>query len=220
MSSTGSCKRCSKPTPHEDTLLLWDGESYCKACVQAVSPALVEYAGSHDILRETAPLDRRSPWLGALRMEIVLYLLAGVLLATASYMQNGPLGIVYGLVVATVVCFFQAAIQMPMWVHRGRLNAPTIIVRDGQIECFRGENTERACQRAPLREITWRIGKSRQDSRLRNTCVRRQPVVLLTLPSTSAWTPGLLRQRYACGWTPDTMHLWTAFLTLAEVPKT
>ena len=216
------CKHCSKPTSAESAMSLWDGESYCEACVHAVSPALVKYAKSHASLEETAPFDPRSQWRNALRMEALIVLLFGAFFLAAGYSQQGPIGLAAGAALTVVICSIQAALQLPMFVAMGRRALPTVVVRDGQVECFRGGKKAHLCRSVSLREITWRIGKSSQDSGLRNTFVQRQRIVLLILPCLPTKIAQLLslgKERYACGWSSETMHIWTAFLTLAAVPK-
>lgn len=217
-----SDEHCFKPTSGDNTVSLWDGESYCEACVAAVSPALVKYAKSHDTLQETAPFDQRSQWRNAFRMEALIFLLFGAFFVTAGYIQWGPVGLAFGAGITLVICSIQAAIQLPMFVAMGRHRLPTVVVRDGRIECFRGGKKTHFCRSMPLREIKWRLGKSRQDSGLRNTFVQRQQIVLLILPylpNKVARLSSLGKERYACGWSSEMMHIWQSFFTLAAVPK-
>lgn len=218
MQSDQPCKHCSKTVPPESALSLWDGESYCRACVESVLPELADYAGSHGALEETAPFDRRAHWRDAFRMEALCVLFFGVLFVTAGYSLSGPAGIVSGIGLLIVICSAQAAIQLPMFVWMGRWMRPTVVVKDGRIECYRGGRRTWYYRSLPLEDAKWRIGKSRQDSGLRSTFVRRQDVVLVVLPR-AAGRLSFGSDRYACGWSDRMRRIWIAFLTLAEVPK-
>lgn len=54
------CHYCSLPINTSTPVVLWDGETYCSACVDAVDPMLSEYARTHPKLVETlTPQDLR-----------------------------------------------------------------------------------------------------------------------------------------------------------------
>jgi hypothetical protein len=199
-------------------MTLWDGRRYCQGCVRAASLRLFDVAQSHPKLEETAPFDRVAQWRNALRMEVVVVAVFAILLGISGYSQWGPVGVLYGIGGALILCSIQAAIQLPAFVWYGRRMLPTVVVEDGRIDCFRGGDRKWGCQSLPLEAVRWRIGRSKQDTALRNTFIQRQQVVLLMLPR-RAGPFSLGYDRYACGWSPLTMEIWTAFLTLAKVPN-
>jgi len=218
MHSEQTCKHCERAVPGDQIITLWDGHAYCQRCVEIASPELARYARSHEKLEETAFFERGALWRSALRMELIIALLFGALSCTYGYSIFGPIGIAYGLAMSFVICGLQAASQLPLFVRISRWKMPTVIVHDGNIECFRGRRKAHWVQSMPLENVSWRLGKSRQDSGLRHTIVPRQEVVILTVP----WKAGRrlsVSDRYACGWTDEKRRIWIAFLTLANVPR-
>ena len=218
MQSDELCKHCSKTVPCGKTVLLWDGNFYCQACIDSVCPELWDYARSHDVLEESAPFDKRAQWSNAFRLEALIVLFFGMMFAIGNYTRFGPIGIVYGLGMAAIICSIQSAIQLPMFVRMGRRMLPTVVVKDGQIECYRGGEKAPHSRELSISDAKWRVGKSRQDSGLRNTFVQRQVVVLLIFPLKGRFSFGT--DRYACGWSDQMRRIWVGFLTLANVPST
>lgn len=209
------CNFCTTTHPCEATVYLWDGNSYCHTCVGSVCPELWDFARSHVVLEESAQFDKRSQWKNALRFEVLLVLGLGTMFTFSSDPQQEPIGVAFAFGLAAFICSIQAAIQLPMFLRRGRDMLPTVGVCDGRIWCHRAAGVAGRSRSMPLSEAKWRIGKSRQDSVLRNSFIQRQAVVLFILPLKGRFSFG--SDRYACGWSDRMRSIWVGFLTLAKV---
>ena len=224
MEQNESCRHCDRIVMPDDRVRLWDEQWYCRRCVDAVCPELFDYATHHDQLEEAAPYDRGAIWRSAFRMEGWIVLFFASLLGVIGYGQNGVAGAVIGIVAAVIVAIPQATIQLPMLVWLTRRNLPTVCVSDGKVTIRREGCGRRFCRNPltctiPLQNFKWRMGRSRQDSGLRNTIVPKQSVVLLVLRYNSKWAWLLGEGRIACGWTAPMQRIWKGFLTLAAVPE-
>src|SRR5580692_9807762 len=60
--SVPRCHYCSQPINTGIPVVLWDGETYCSQCVEAVDPGLIEYARTHTELVETLTAQDLQLW--------------------------------------------------------------------------------------------------------------------------------------------------------------
>ncbi len=214
MSASANCAHCNATLDTADLVRLWDGESYCRDCVEGQLPGLADYAASHQRLEEAAPREV----VHQVRQQIVSYfvigLLFGVLMAIGSYSAYGLLGVLVGILFGMGVAACAALIQIPgrIWLARG--SVPTVSVENGLVTVDRRLFPQTSL---PLKTYRWSFGKSRRDSMLRFTFVDNVDVILLEVPARFlSFRPV---QRVACGWSEDTRKRWAAFLTLAAVPR-
>ncbi|HLA86242.1 MAG TPA: hypothetical protein VJL29_15750 [Thermoguttaceae bacterium] len=211
------CRVCSRAMAVDYMVRLWDGQWYCRDCVEAACPGLFSYALKHPRFEESAPFVRGDVWRIALRLEAWIALFFVLLFGAIGYEQHGLMGAIVGIVAAVMSATVQAAVQLPMFVWVTRRMMPTVGVVDGLVSFHRGICKKCGPWTAPLRNFRWRVGRSRQDTGLRNTLAPKQPVVLL-LFRRGRWAI-FGEERIACGWTEKTRRIWTAFLTLAGVPE-
>jgi len=98
-----------------------------------------------------------------------------------------------------------------------RRSTATLAVQDGLLKLRAQAPLHRSERSFPLHECLWYTGSARDDSCADAQGLSAPDAVIVVLPPHEAIWPD--RQKVACGWTPETRHLWTGFLTLARVPR-
>jgi len=223
MAADQACPVCDKLIDGGGAVRLWDGRTYCRACVEAECPGLADYAATHDHLAESAPFDLRvclwlASWVSA--AALLVFGLLGVIVGGSEWGAKGAL--VTGLL--TGGC---AAIFGFVWAF-GRMMVDRAILlgavaADGRIEAQSGRSVETLLARWrrgrhlkwPLEQCRWYV--TRRARHL--VWPRPERVIMLVLPLGRVFGVSLFRREVACGLTPETFALWRGFLTLARVPR-
>ncbi|MEX1098454.1 MAG: hypothetical protein WED34_20585 [Planctomycetales bacterium] len=217
-----TCRHCARPLAGEETVRLWDGRDYCRACVEAEMPGLAEYAAGHPRLEEFEPLERnhirsrlldwaRGVSVAALFLGIIPGLCAGVV----EYRSTGQ--VVES--VSWAFYFAGAAVLLVLpplaaSILRGSRTA-SVVAEEGRVESVQtnrdGHRRGDPARNAPIDTIRWLVGR-----RASRNILGRDDVVMLAFPD-QAKRLKLFPARPAaiCGWTDDTRRRWVAFLRLA-----
>ena len=201
------CPYCSQPAA-ADAVALWDSRTYCRKCIEGVSPELAEFAASGSPLEDTVrPQD--------VRAVHYITLLGKYYLAFVGIVFGIPLGLVAiwkgeFLPLVFVLAFFggggflfvtlQAAIGV--FIFRRRLPR-TVCVRDGELQIV----TSKEKKSAKLVDCKWQLGNAQWDQLCLFTGLRRGIVIQ---------TPEV---KVACGHNPEHLKYWQAFFTLARIPQ-
>ncbi len=234
--SGGVCRKCCRDMTPGATVRLWDAKDYCETCVEEACPGLAEYARSHPALEEGMP---HSAWrigatiaivgtVGIVGFVIVLWAGAvalgappidpdGLSMALLFTACSLPIAIVFGIVGATGFASCR----------------PVVSVRDNQLRITMHSET----RSTPLSDCEWYIGKTwhmtHPRAATRYSGLLRDTAVVIILPQLAEPLDAGLVQRWddpqdiewnwprrvATGFAEETRRRWTAFLTLATVPR-
>jgi len=210
-----------------DSLRLWDGHTYCFACVNGSSSILADYAQTHGRLEEIGTLDaaccrRYLTRLGIFGLVFSVFLTLGGVATDPRHW----LGYLAFMIVLTGIIFPLFVLDQ-LW--RARKSMATVEVRDGELQWSRvgvlqtkvgllqwSRLLEFRETTVPLSLVRWDVGKAGQDRFTTSTIVAGQIVILLYFPSRRK---GGRNKCVACGWTPEFLEIWEGFLTLAGVPR-
>lgn len=214
------CKKCSVQLTPNTTIRLWDGNRYCRACVDDACPGLAEYAETHETLKEVMP---HSAWrIGA---NYTFLSVAGmipfgaVLWSFAVWCGADPIepGSLFLLLVFPVLGVPIGIMFATLLAVGFALNRPIVSARDGQLLIDVG----RAITSVPLSECEWYTGWTchMNDPRLmgRATVLLCDVAVVIVLPRRGAGWYSYV-PLVPTGFTETTRTRWQSFLTLAGVP--
>jgi hypothetical protein len=185
---------------------------------------LFDYARTHPVLEETAPLDTK----------VVLHFLAlTVALPVGLVLGSGVLfgwlisALVVGLLIGACLATGLGLFALPLallsvyWGGRGR---PTVKVQDGVVRVTRPGMLPRGFERSVyLSECRWAVtwpGLDFHTSQLYVFTARGRIGLQLAHWPGAGWTWRNRTQQWGfCGWTPEMKNAWGGFLTLARVPE-
>ena len=208
MDELARCPYCSHPVSGEP-VTLWDGRTYCRQCIEEVSPALYDFAAGggelYDILdRDDVRWGHFMSLLGKWYLGLVM-LLFGLPFSLAILAGKGDIwALVFVLVFfgggGMILLSLQALIGVR--VHRSRLPR-RITLQNGQlvISAPKGEKN------VTITDCRWFFGGTSVDQPSMFTQLRRSVVIQ---------TP---EEQIACGYCEDMLPHWHAFLSLARIPE-
>jgi hypothetical protein len=207
------CHYCSRPINIGIPLVLWDGETYCSPCVDAVDPGLTEYARTHSELIETLTAENLQRWrilafplgirgtlgcFGTLFMALALFAIFAIARGETPGCCCGFCFLGFSLFVWALAVFiaeddFYVAIEsLPR----------TVRISDGELVV----ETNHELLSITLARCDWFPS---------NTDLLRETVFLPRSPAIIVYHPksGYL----AIGLTPEMYRVWYAFLTLSGI---
>lgn len=190
-------------------MTLWDARTYCRKCVEEVSPDLYDLVTSGGQLHDT--LDRSD--IRAIRYFLSIGKWYLVLLMLVFVLPAGLLvlgGKVEIVVLVFILAFFggggmvflSLAALLKARAFRSQLPR-TVTVQNGQLIIHTPDEQESV----PLTDCKWRFGSTAVDEVCLFTRLRRG-VVIQTL-----------EEQIACGHSRDMLSHWRAFLLLARIPE-
>jgi hypothetical protein len=201
-----ACAKCSRRLDEHGTVHLWDGKDYCRECVSAVSPMLLELADRFSALCERIAINPRE----AVTDNLVASFFAGTVLTgflCVVGVQNRLeiwAGLLLGLfcaVVATLLTSYGAyrnarAVRGEVKAENGRLIRSHPVFGDATWA---------------LADCRWRVGKARDaaDSFSRRVHLRRK-ILIVECPRDPPivwWRV----ERVPCGLTDETYEAWRVF---------
>jgi hypothetical protein len=206
------CHKCGSPLTTDERIHLWDGHDYCRTCVETKSPRLARYAAEPPVLEETMP---HSPWRIVWQNFVFYWASAMALFGTIAFfagLENGGIrGGLQGLLVVQlwilpVIVTFSFGIAVSFSLSR-----PTFTVREGEITVRTGCHWSTTCR---LTDAAWFRGRSMQTNFLGRYLLPGGPRVLIVLPRGDEREDRLA----PVGFSEFTRDVWTAFLTLADIP--
>lgn len=212
MTTPTQCRHCSQPLDAE-SLTLWDGESYCRACVQRESPELYGYARLGGQLEET--IDQQDLDVGhALGFHVATLvttlLLIGAVFGIAAFglriqfgSANWRVAVVAGVASLGLVSLPPTLLALRWFLLQHRRLPRTVRIAAGHIE------VELPGRRIvePLTACSWSAGAFPMDPLapfLMST--RWRQCVTMVLPTVGV----------TCGSVPEVGQRWQAFLRLAR----
>lgn len=204
------CCVCDHETAPPDSVVLWDGRTYCRGCVDAKSPDLFQFATVNPKFQEPVPFPQRQIVQRLFFSCLFIGSCFGLLFAVGGYSSLGLWPSVGILLLFSCLGLFMFLIQVFPTLMAARHVLPTIAIMDGTVEIRRGTSTGRTSwpiQSWPLGQVRWCIGKPKHDSLLRGSHFPKCSVVILEKYG----------ERVACGWTEETQKLLIAFFELAGV---
>lgn len=202
--ATIECAHCHGSVDESAALRLFDGRWYCRACVERESPALAEYAATHNYLDDQITYDVK-----ALGFAAVLYCFVAaigmVVLLEFTPPEPGmnphvviPIGSIILAPIGFLLQWMVAQVQLPR----------TILADDGFLNVF----TQMQAKQYPLRDCEWRVERS--GLRLMHDGVSPRKTFL------ALYVPGWRRQQLLPACLDDgSRELWVHFLRLAGVPE-
>lgn len=206
------CRRCSARLPSDQAVVLWDGNAYCRSCLDAANPSLATYAAAHGVLEETMP-DRRGRQVRLFtRVFVVFWCFFGSLIFFSQPAPRGVSAAVQSALVSLLVCGLAFVLVTSSHVQRAKWGRPTLRVSNGKVEIRRGRSDQAV--KCDLSACRWHVGKAKQDDVLPSSI--SGPAVLIEYPVQASF---VRRRKAACGWTEEMRTIWTSFLTLAGVPQ-
>jgi hypothetical protein len=219
-----TCPACGAPRSAGALVSLWDGKSYCEACVDREYPALSEYARAHATFEDSMIYDRAAAVRAAqefgILMLMALVVVAVVIVGAAGWDTRAVL-------VATGVsaAFFALVALLLPWLKLGRGAScmPTTYIHDGWVEVFRPNhaNGNLPVVRFPLAEARWFMGTLRDDEAARGrggVPIGRDPAIILIAPRKITGFAHPSRQT-AVGSSLEKRELLSTFLRLARVSE-
>jgi len=207
------CRYCDRDIEAGESVRLWDDRDYCEECVEKTLPGLAEYARTHPTLSEAHHRDTPLTL-------VILTLLGGGLLSLiivlAGHHVTWPwtLGIGFGL------AFLFWVLLLAIGCATGfRHMYPTVTVENGEGVANYWPNGRRKWPRWGWGEERFRLADCRYWSEPIALCIsadalrRRRRfwrrIIMLKFPRCVVY----------CGWSAEMRERWTAFLTLAGIPK-
>jgi hypothetical protein len=206
------CPKCLARLQPEQTVVLWDGNAYCRSCLDTTDSGLATYAARHGVLEETMPDCRRQQVRLFGGIFVVLWFLFG---SSMFFSQPAPRNLFDALesaFAALVLCGIAFVLVTGSHVMRAKWGRPTIRVHDGKIEIHRGKSDQ--VVECDLLDCRWHVGKAKQDDALPSSISGSAVLIEYPVQATS-----VRRRKVACGWTGDMRTIWISFLTLAGVPR-
>ena len=154
------CSKCLDFTGEQSLIRLWDGNLYCRRCLNATLPELAEYAAAHDVLEETF-LPGQASFKHALRSYLIGLSVCLILLGPVSWFFLRPLLGIYAVIVCLLLFgagFLRSVISN--FRRRRALGLPrTISLRDGSLSI----ETPSESHRIPIAEVSWFSGRASYD---------------------------------------------------------
>lgn len=202
------CPYCREPVA-EDAVILWDGRSYCRGCVEAVSPELYQFAvegGQLVDVLEPGELSVNRHFcrkhLPVLSFTIILFL---IFLGSLAWPANPPPleSILFVLLLLTGIPCLLFWSGSYFEVKRQRAHLPRRVSMDGYKLSVVTPECE---QRSLLTRCQWMPERSTEDELVYGTDLKQG----LTL-----YTPeGVIN----CGHSREMLKHWYAFFILAGLP--
>ena len=199
---------------------LWDGRDHCRACVEAASPGLWEYAQGRDCLEDSIPFDRA----GGLRVwwrYVGLFFGVWALVGAGFFVALEPLTTL-GFLAASGGCLAFGLLVNLTSVYKARKVLPTVRVRDGVVEVFRPfAMSGRPVATYRLLDARWHLGRLNEDTFALGrggAIVPARSAVLLRAPQKRKGVAPA-SEVTATGSTPEMIRIWRGFLKLAGVSE-
>ena len=209
------CNYCSTPIDG-DPLVLWNGGSYCRKCVEGQCPELVDLAKTDAAIQETLPKE-------AIRTYLFLYRWCLTSAAFFAVLLGSFCGLIalagvnalpmFASIFAVAMCFMIALGGLAACFAADSMRAKlprTISVEGGKltISCPSKETALGVKETTfDLHECQWCLGPVKRDTF--GYYMPRIRAVMLRTP----------KDHVACGLTPESRRLWEGFLSLARVPR-
>ncbi|QDV16920.1 hypothetical protein Pan153_15540 [Gimesia panareensis] len=209
MNQRAACPYCGERVA-EEAVMLWDGRTYCRGCVEAVSPALYEFARNGGELKEVVEKSDvslkkylRGAGYKTLIVTFVIFMLPFIVLAWLDE-PNARFNLLFG------VCFFWCGFLVSWLILKGflmltRSTLPrTVSVEQNQVVLSHAGDEKRI----PLHECLWELKGTYRDN-LTAFTGQRKGVVLLTSPG----------RCICCSHSREMVQYLGAFLILAGVRR-
>ena len=204
MNTGHECRKCRCPVREYNLVRLWDGQSYCRECIERACPGLSEHSIIHSSLQESKPFRLKN----SLTSGMFYVLMMSIICATLFMISGIDRFVLYAaattLVVVTAVgiaCWIPLFVLCDAWLFR-----PRIKVEKGRLwpgNCIFGK-----CR--------WlRLSKpSNWFDRVLALRLSQRPSVRILA---SGWS---LRRlvHYDVGYSSEMESIWVGFLTLALGP--
>lgn len=209
MNRRAVCPACGESVA-EEAVTLWDGRTYCRGCVEAVSPALYEFAKNGGELKEVvekSDVSLKKYLRGAgYKTLIVTFMIFMIPIVVLAWMDrpNARFDLLFG------VCFFWCGLLLGYFVLKSflmltRSTLPrTVSVEQNQVVLSHAGKE----QRIPLNECLWELKGNYRDN-LTAFTGQRKGVVLLTSPG----------RCICCSHSREMVQHLGAFLILAGVRR-
>ncbi|QDU49812.1 hypothetical protein [Gimesia panareensis] len=209
MNQRAACPYCGECVA-EEAVTLWDGRTYCRSCVEAVSPALYEFARNGGELKEVVEKSDvslkkylRGAGYKTLIVTFMIFMIPIVVLAWTDR-PNARFDLLFG------VCFFWCGFLVSWLILKGflmltRSTLPrTVSVEQNQVVLSHAGDEKRI----PLHECLWELKGTYRDN-LTAFTGQRKGVVLLTSPG----------RCICCSHSREMVQHLGAFLILAGVRR-
>ena len=213
---------CRRFLPDEG-YLLWDGERYCRDCLDAESAGLADYSRAHPSLDDVMPY---SPWMiGRAVMKVAAFVVLAFLVAAnaVAWSDNTGGSILSQSMIATSITLIAGLpiVALFAWLAASfyQENRPFVSVQGGILRLRVG----RAVKNVRLAECSWYVGSVCETNVMPRKSnwdrfwitLPRDPAVILMLPRDGE----RVTPRVAVGFGETSQHRWRAFLRLAGVPS-
>ncbi|MHC4248086.1 MAG: hypothetical protein ACYS9X_03065 [Planctomycetota bacterium] len=212
MSPLGICHTCNSGLEPDGTVRLWDGQDYCRSCVEAACPGLSDYAASHEALEDKEEWAPAANIWWCFKLWVVVGLFAGLAIAAFGVLTSETGNVEPGLLLLfAAIWLFILALDVvgELWLGRGLRE--TICVHSGQVTVTAPHR--RKPSEYSLAQCRWLIGRG--VSRGTGPPPKGPRLVLQFSDRILGLIP---TKRYSTfGSTPETLSIWRGFLTLAGV---
>ena len=206
------CHRCHIRADTAKILPLWDGHSYCEACLKDYSRALHAAAFSGVELKETMPFN----WWAVLGHSFLFFWLSATLtfgnLLFWFAFRKGGWGEAFETVAVAQLFFVPFCVLYGLANTWGcNLGRPTVSVSNGRITIRLGKwRTEYV----DLSKVDWFLGSCWQTYFGGQRLYPRAPALLLAFSSDRHQ-----EYRASVGFTEESRQLWIDFLTFINLPR-
>ncbi len=209
------CRSCALDAVN-GAVVLWDGNTYCSRCADAIDPALSTYARTHPALREVWPQSTFGVfvyhWLILTPGVLGVFAAVGVPIGWA-FGVNPPQALGEVLFFVFLPVLFPLSVLFSVGSALGfSLHRPAVEVTRGTVVVRYGRAWEFSY---PLSACEWFVGRLSQVEPFTKMLHPPTPVVILSLPHRERHIP----RHAAVGFTAETHKRWTSFLALAGVPR-
>lgn len=164
------CQKCSARLHPEQTVVLWDGKTSCRSCLDATNPSLAAYAAAHAVLEETMPDCRGRQVRLFARVFVVMWCLFGSLMFFSQPAPRSVLIAIQSAFASLLACGLAFVLVTGSHVMRAKWGRPTLRVSDGKIEIRRGKSNQ--VVNCDLMACRWQVGKAKQDDALPSSTFR------------------------------------------------
>ncbi len=212
--SAGACPGCGEKLDGRHPVHLWDGRDYCRECVQQASPALLNAAEAFHRPEETLTY---SAWKVFHRISLTLAALFNAVFGSIAFFvgwqRGGVLEGAASLAVCAVFLLAMAWLFAALHAWFFSIERPSVSVGQDTLRVVHGDEGSATYR---LSDCEWYIGALRDTDSIRDKAMwpdhlPRRPAVILVPPRSETGR----RLCVAVGYTPETLEIWRAFLTLA-----